>query len=342
MSKLRFAMMGAGFWSRFQLAGWRELEDVACVAICDPVGDRAAALAAEFGIPTIATNAKELLKNGAFDFVDIVSSVSSHESLARLALAEHLPVVCQKPLMPDLATAEHVTEAFVAAGLPLLVHENWRWQPQFRAFADLLRSGVVGHPFRARVSMLTGFSVFDNQPALRTLERFLLNDLGTHTLDLCRFLFGEFRRAYCQTHRVHEDIAGEDVVTALLEANSGASVLLEMAYAETPLERDGFPQTTLFVEGTCGSLELYHDYEIRLTTGSGTKSRRVGIPTYAWSDPQYAVVHASIVPCLQNLTASLQGRCVAETTAVDNLLTLRLVDACYRSAAVGQAVTLRQ
>ena len=335
MSKLRFAMMGAGFWSRFQLAGWRELDDVACVAICDPVRDRAAALAKEFGIPTIATNAKELLKKGAFDFVDIVASVNSHESLAMQALAEHLPVVCQKPLMPDLATAER------AAGLPLLVHENWRWQPQFRAFADLLRSGVIGRPFRARVSMLTGFSVFDNQPALRTLERFLLNDLGTHTLDLCRFLFGEFRRAYCQTQRVHEDIAGEDVVTALLEANSGASVLLEMAYAETPLERDGFPQTTLFVEGTCGSLELYHDYEIRLTTGNGTESRRVGIPLYPWTDPQYAVVHASIVPCLQNLITSLQGRGAAETTAADNLLTLRLVDACYRSAAVGEAVTLR-
>ncbi len=33
MTKLRFALFGAGFWSRFQLAAWRELEGVDCVEI---------------------------------------------------------------------------------------------------------------------------------------------------------------------------------------------------------------------------------------------------------------------------------------------------------------------
>ncbi len=30
---LRFAILGTGFWARYQLAGWRELAGVECVAL---------------------------------------------------------------------------------------------------------------------------------------------------------------------------------------------------------------------------------------------------------------------------------------------------------------------
>ena len=33
MNPLRFAIFGTGFWSRFQLGAWRELEGVECVAL---------------------------------------------------------------------------------------------------------------------------------------------------------------------------------------------------------------------------------------------------------------------------------------------------------------------
>ena len=36
MEPLRVAVLGCGFWSRFQLAAWHELPEVRCVAVCDP------------------------------------------------------------------------------------------------------------------------------------------------------------------------------------------------------------------------------------------------------------------------------------------------------------------
>jgi len=116
------------------------------------------------------------------------------------------------------------------------------------------------------------------------------------------------------------------------------TVLCHMAYAGNYLERDRFPETYVFVEGDKGSLELSPDYWIRVTTESGTLSRRYPPPRYAWADPAYDVAHASLVPCLGNLLQALCGDGPAETTGEDNLKTLRLVYGAYESAAGGQAV----
>jgi predicted dehydrogenase len=54
-------------------------------------------------------------------------------------------------------------------------------------------------------------------------------------------------------------------------------------------------------------------------------------PRYAWADPAYEVVHASLVSCLANLLEGIRGG-AAETTAEDNLQTVRLIFAAYESA----------
>ena len=128
--------------------------------------------------------------------------------------------------------------------------------------------------------------------------------------------------------------------TALKLAEQGASVVVTLGYAGTPLERERFPETFVFIEGDRGSVELGPDYWLRTTTADGTLSRRVPPPRYDWADPRYDVVHASGVPCNANLLAAIRGESTAETTAEDNYETLRLVFAAYESAKTGRAVTI--
>ena len=108
--------------------------------------------------------------------------------------------------------------------------------------------------------MISGFPVFANQPFLRDLQQFIITDLGSHTLDTARFLFGEARSLFCRTQRVHADIKGEDVATIVLGMGGGVTVTVNMAYAENYLERESFPQTLFFIEGSKGSVELAPDY----------------------------------------------------------------------------------
>jgi predicted dehydrogenase len=189
--------------------------------------------------------------------------------------------------------------------------------------------------------MISGFPVYANQPFLKQLKQFILTDMGSHILDVARFLFGEARTLYCQTVRVHADIQGEDVATVMMDMDSGVTVLVELAYAENFLERDKFPETCIFVEAERGSLELTHDFGIRVTTKNGTLIRKVPPPRFPWADAAYDIVHSSIVPCQANLLRALRGEVQGETRANDNLKTVRLVSAAYESAEKGRTIRLR-
>lgn len=331
MKQLRFAIIGTGFWARYQLAAWGELPGARCIALCNRTRAKAEVLAREFGVPAVYDDAEALLEREQPDFLDIITDVDTHSRFVHLAAAHQTPVICQKPMASSLAEAEKMIAACAAGGLWFGIHENWRWQTPLRELKKVLQSGVIGPVFRARLDYCNSFPVFDNQPFLKTLEHFILTDMGTHILDLARFLFGEPARVYCQTHQVHRDIKGEDAASVMLRMRDGATVTCHLSYASR-VEHDRFPETFIHVEGEFGSVELAPDYWLRLTTKRGTESRRSPPPFYSWADPRYALVHSSIVACHADLLRGLQTNTAPETSAEDNLKTLKLVQAAYDSA----------
>lgn len=342
-SPLRFGVFGAGFWTRYQLSAWRELRGVECVAIYNRTAAKAEAVAREFGIAAVYDDAEKLLREVNPDFVDNITEVGGHKPLSLLCAKHRVPCICQKPTAASLADARAMVAAFRKAKTPFFVHENWRWQTPMRALKGVLESGAIGTPFRARLTMVSGFDCWANQPALRELEQFILTDLGTHILDVARVLFGEANSLYCQTQRtLAPRVKGENVATLVLSMGEAkASVVIELGYAKTPLEpgvRECFPQTLAFIEGPRGSIELCADYVIRTTTAKGTVVQRHAPPRYAWADRAYDIAHASIVDCHRNLLAALRGEGRAETTGEDNLKTLELVFAAYDSAKTGKVI----
>ena len=339
MKELRFAIIGTGFWARYQLAAWRELGGAQCVALYNRTRAKAEVLGREFGVSAIYDDAEALVKREKLDFLDVITDVDTHSRFVHLATAHKIPVICQKPMAPSLAEAEKMVAACAAANVLFAVHENWRWQTPIREVKKVLDSGIIGLVFRARIDYCNSFPVFDNQPFLKNLEQFILTDMGSHILDAARFLFGEATRLYCQTHRIHGDIKGEDAATVMMRMHNAASVVCNLGYASR-IEHDYFPQTFVFIEGEQGSVELAPDYWLRVTTERGTETRRCPPPNYTWADPRYALVHSSIVACHGNLLDALRNKTEPETSGADNLKTLRLVYAAYDSARTGQAVEI--
>jgi predicted dehydrogenase len=270
--------------------------------------------------------------------VDLVTNPSTFRHFIPLVAAHGLPVISQKPMAPSVAVAEDMVKMCREAGVPFLVHENWRWQRPIRELKKVLDSGAIGTPFRSRISMVSGYPVFINEPHIRELEEFILTDMGTHILDVARFLFGEAESLYCQTYRVHQDIRGEDVATVMMKMGGQTTVVCELGYPENYLEHDHFPQTMIFVEGASGSAEVSADYWVRVTTEHGTHARCYPPAPYRWVDPDYHIVHSSIVACNANLLQALRGEGTAETTGEDNLKTLVLTYAAYDSARTGNAI----
>jgi D-apiose dehydrogenase len=147
MAPLRFAVFGAGFWARFQLAGWKELPGATCVAIYNRTPSKAEALAQEFDVAAVYSDPLELFRREKLDFVDIVTDVDTHSRLVHMAVSHKLPVVCQKPMAPALDVAAQMVKASADAGVPLFINENWRWQTPIRQMKSVLGSGAIGTPF---------------------------------------------------------------------------------------------------------------------------------------------------------------------------------------------------
>jgi predicted dehydrogenase len=341
MADLQLAIAGAGFWAGYQVAAWKELPGVRCTAICDTDRDKAARLADRLSIPHVYTDVAAMLDEIRPDLLDVIAAVPSHRPLVQLAAGRGVAVICQKPMAESFDECVELVECCRRAGCFFAIHENWRWQAALRHVKQLLDEGRVGTPYRARIEMISGFDVFANQPALRQMDQFIISDMGCHLLDLARCYFGEADLVYCQTTRIRPEIRGEDVATVQLRMNQGrTAVAVNMAYAGTPLERECFPQTLVFIEGSEGSLEVTPDCWVRLTDATGTLSRRIAPPVYGWANPDYAVVHSSIVNCHANLLAAVRGEGRAETQGADNLRTMQLVDAAYRSAATGRTIDI--
>jgi len=340
MKKLKFAVFGCGFWAKFQIGAWSEIPGVELVALYNRTLSKAADLAKQFNVPRVYDDAEALLGNESLDFVEIITDVDTHAHFTELAVKHGIRnIICQKPMAPGFEVAKHMVTLCREAGVNFYIHENYRWQAPIRRLREILNSGIIGTPFKARVSFLSGFPVFDNQPFLAELRNFIITDMGSHILDVTRYLFGEVKTLWCQTRSVNPGIKGEDLAVVSMEMKNGMPVYTEMSYASI-VEHDSFSTVFILVEGNKGSVYLGPGFEIRTTTRGKSFSEIVKFPSYPWADPDYIVNHESGIPLSRNILADMlkQGR--AENTGADNFETVRLVWASYKSASTGKLIDM--
>ncbi len=330
MKKLRFAAFGCGFWSNYQIPGWLELGDVELVAVYNRTRSKAEAIAAKFGNVAVYDDPAKLLNSEEIDFVDIITDVETHYTFTELAASKGYDVVCQKPLAPDLETARNLVKTCEDNHVKLFINENFRFQAPVRRVKEIIDSGMIGDIFKSRISFCSAFPLYDNQSSL---DMFILADIGSHVLDISRFLFGDAGSLYCRTKRVNPKIKGEDVANVFMEMKNGVQCFVEMSYASI-LENEVFPQTLMLIEGSRGSVKLDPNFEIRITTVEGTRTEVIKPVSYSWADPEFAMLHASIVEAQRNILQGLRGG-QAETGGKDNIKTAELMFACYESANSG-------
>lgn len=332
---LRGALIGCGFFARYHAHAWREVRGASLVAVCDRDIARARRFGDAFGIEHVFEDAEDLLRHVRPDFVDIVTGPDARPPLVELAARHGTPAICQKPLAPSLDAARAMVAACETAGVPLMVHENFRWQTPMRALKAA--AADLGPLFFGRISFRSRYDVYARQPYLADDDRFILYDLGVHLLDLARFFFGEPVRLTAHTRRVNPAIRGEDVATVLLATAHGAACVVDLSYA-SHVEHELFPQTLVRLEGAEGTATLGPDYALAVTRGQQTTRRHVPPRSFSWQEQPGEVVQDSVVAIQQHWADGLRHGRTPETSGADNLRTLGLVFAAYASAASGRTV----
>jgi D-apiose dehydrogenase len=341
MTSLRGGLIGCGFFAINHLHGWKDARGAEIVAICDRSPERLKIAGEQFGIASRYNDAAEMLSHEKLDFVDIATTAPSHRALAELAASQGVAVVCQKPFALTLDDAKAIVAACDKAKVLLMVHENFRWQSAMQKVKALLSSGMIGDIFWGRVSFRSAYDVFSGQPYLAEGERFIVEDLGIHALDIARFLFGDALNVSARTKRVNQVIKGEDVATMLLDHGNGVVSVVDCSYA-TQLEHDLFPQTLLEVDGGKGTLRLGANYQLAVTADGKTTKTDLSPPLLPWASKPWHNIQESVALIEQHWVDCLREGKEPQTSGRDNLNTFALVEAVYRSAASGQTISMAE
>ncbi|MCW7542549.1 Gfo/Idh/MocA family oxidoreductase [Aurantimonas litoralis] len=336
---MKGALIGCGFFAQNQLHAWRDIDGAEIVALCDRDPERLAATAETFGIARTYTDAAAMFAAEELDFVDIATTVQSHRPLVEMAAGAGCHVICQKPFAETMDDARAMVAAVEAAGRTLMVHENFRWQSAVRKAIETVRSGAIGTPFFGRVAFRSGYDVYSGQPYLAEGERFIIEDLGIHILDISRALFGDVERIAATTKRVNPKIRGEDVATMLLAHEGGVTSVVDCSYA-TRRTPETFPQSLLEIDGTEGTLRLDAGYSLVVQTGGEETVTDVSPPVLPWAERPWHNIQESVRIIQQHFVACIDAGTQPETSGADNLKTLALVQAAYRSAETGETVRL--
>jgi len=334
----RGVLIGCGFFARNHMHAWADIAGAQIVGVCDLDPAKAAGYARDFGAAAF-TDAVAMLDTLRPDFVDIATTVTSHRPLVELAAPRTSLVICQKPLAQTLADARAMVAACDRAGIPLLVHENFRWQAPFRALRAALDAGQIGAPQFLRLSFRHGFDIYANQPYLAQVRDLALTDVGLHLFDLARFLLGDVVSVACQTQRLNPHVTGQDAFTALLRHQSGAVSSIECSFHST-YAPDPFPQTLAVLEGSKGTLELSAGYRMTLHRNGQSAVTDVQPALPAWSEKPWHLVQDSVLAFQTHAIDVLGGRATPQPSGAHNLETLAVTRAAIHAADTGTTVDL--
>jgi D-apiose dehydrogenase len=336
--KLKAAVFGTGWWSKFQIPAWLHTGGVELAGLYNRTAGKARAVAPLYGNPPVYDDAEELLLREPVDFVDIITEAPAHRELVLLAAKYKKPVVCQKPMAQSWQDCLDMVKACEEAGVPFYINENYRFQPPVRLVKKLLDEGVVGRPYRANIRVSTGGPGFlANQPFLASLRHYALFDCGPHVFDMARFLFGNPDDVYCKCVRSVDSIKGDDAFSAILGYKELVCTCEVVDYYDSKI----------FIDGTNGAIEFRPDYTFRVITKQGVKeydckqwTRQPWISSEdeALLGPDCA---QAIYDTQEGILKSLQTGKPCESMASDNLKTMAIVFSAIESSLTKRVITMQ-
>ena len=157
---VRIGVVGAGgVMQRVHLPSLRKLGGVEVVALAELDLELGRRVAAAFGIPRVYASAEELVAQEALDGVVVIAAKRWHADACMPALERGLPVFTEKPLAGTLEDGRKMVETAARTGARLMVGYMKRYDPAYRAAAQLLREETLGTVRFARIHDFGGIFV---------------------------------------------------------------------------------------------------------------------------------------------------------------------------------------
>ena len=222
---LRIAVLGVGMMGAFHVdALSRRVRGAKVAVVNDFLADKAAEVASVVGARA-ESDPMAAINDSDVDAVLLASPGAAHAEQLNACLDRGIPVLCEKPLTTDIASAHAIVQKEKALGKQLIqVGFMRRFDPEYTALQKLIADGGLGKPLMVHCA--------HRNPAVgdHFNSEFMIRDSVVHEVDSARFLLGEeltsvevIRGTSTSNapHGVH------DPMLVIFETESGALVTVE-------------------------------------------------------------------------------------------------------------------
>ena len=354
-ARVRVGVIGCGA-GLFHLEAYANEPRATVVALAGLDTDRCRGLAKQFGVQTGYGDYRELLADPAINAVSVAVPNYLHLPVCVAALEAGKHVLVEKPLARNAEEGELIVQTARKHGKVLAIAFNRRHRHDVALLQRHVEAGGLGRIYYAKAFWMRRSGI----PGLGTWFTRKeqagggpLIDLGVHVLDMALYLMGnptvasvsaatfaelgpQGKGSWTGT-RFQDDAAlayeVEDLATAFIRFTNGGVLQLDACWAAYTGMTDEFGVT---LYGNQGGAEI-HVKDYALTGTLRTFGDWEGIPTDAMPRLQKTHGHTAIINGF--ITSILDGTPVSPS-GEEGLDRTRLIDAIYRSAALGREIAL--
>jgi predicted dehydrogenase len=207
MSNIGIGIIGCGgiaFWSHLQPL--KICSDTKVTAICDIDENRLDYIGEEFEIDKEYrfTDYQDLISCSKVDAVEICTPNYLHAKMAIDVINAGKAVNVEKPIALNYEQAQEIENAFRSKNIPSMICFSYRFKPAVRFAKWILSQGLIGDVLSVNVEYLKSSAFMEGR---RLDWRFVkklagtgvLGDLGSHLIDMSRFLVGDLKSVCART-----------------------------------------------------------------------------------------------------------------------------------------------
>lgn len=205
MKKLNIGLIGAGFMAKAHSIAYAGMPMFFWPAPAIPVKkllvdineEVARDSAMKLGFESYDTDWRKIIDDPEIDIVDICTPNNVHAEIAIAAAKAGKHILCEKPLSLTVSEAKEMYEAARDNHVTTMVAFNYRRTPAVQLAKKYIDEGAIGKILDFRGTYLQDWSADPNSPLSWRFQKDIcgsgaLGDIGTHVVDMLRFLVGEF------------------------------------------------------------------------------------------------------------------------------------------------------
>ncbi|NTW47233.1 MAG: Gfo/Idh/MocA family oxidoreductase [Chlorobaculum sp.] len=198
---IRIGFIGSGWAQVAQAPAFSLIDDVELAAVASPTEKRRQKFMDRCGIPAGYADWREMLQECPLDLVCVTTPTWLHEPMVTGVLESGCSVLCEKPFALTVEEAERMNAlAMKSPGIALIDHQL-RFHPSVRTMKQMIDSGEIGKVYEVRAVVNLASRNRIDLPwswwSDASKGGGALRALGSHLIDLNRFLVGEISEVCC-------------------------------------------------------------------------------------------------------------------------------------------------